>query len=166
MIPLNFLTSKTYKITPKTLLYDFYSLVNEWGTLVPPAGLNRQIFYLGFSKVKKLSIENVNDVHYFKFMREIPSWHAFWRESELHLPHFYNNFIPIHHSLDMWYWSWLNVSWICLTCVTIRRTLANMFVSSPIQFLTVLIAVGDRHTSSALFQILPSFSTFRTYDLI
>ena len=26
MIPLNFLTSKTYKITPKTLLYDFYSL--------------------------------------------------------------------------------------------------------------------------------------------
>ena len=51
MIPLNFLTSKTYKITPKTLLYDFYSLVNKWGTLVPPVGLNRQIFYLGFSKV-------------------------------------------------------------------------------------------------------------------
>ena len=52
MIPLNFLTSKTYKITPKTLLYVFYSLVNKWGTLVPPVGLNRQIFYLGFSKVK------------------------------------------------------------------------------------------------------------------
>ena len=51
MIPLNFLTSKTYKITPKTFLYDFYSLVNKWGTLVPPVGLNRQIFYLGFSKV-------------------------------------------------------------------------------------------------------------------
>ena len=54
MIPLNLLTSKTYKITPKTLLYDFYSLVNKWGTLVPPGGvaLNRQIFYLGFSKVE------------------------------------------------------------------------------------------------------------------
>ena len=51
VIPLNFLTSKTYKITPKTLLYDFYSLVNKWGTLVPPIGLNRQIFYLGCSKV-------------------------------------------------------------------------------------------------------------------
>ena len=51
MIPLNFLTSKPYKITPKTLVYDFYGLVEEWGTLVPPVGLNRQMFYHGFSKV-------------------------------------------------------------------------------------------------------------------
>ena len=35
MIPLNFLTSKTYKITPKTLLYHFYSLVNNGVHLYP-----------------------------------------------------------------------------------------------------------------------------------
>ena len=47
---IEFLDLKNLWNNTKTLLYDFYSLVNRWGTLVPPLGPNRQIFYLGFSK--------------------------------------------------------------------------------------------------------------------
>ena len=52
---IEFLDLKNLWNNTKTLLYDFYSLVNTWGTLVPPLGPNRQIFYLGFSKVNALS---------------------------------------------------------------------------------------------------------------